>query len=261
MAQKYITLYIIIARCAERRSSGMGINIVPTTPAAVNTQENITKAQASGLAAPLQTAKAAADLAALRLSEKAASDYMVDKVGKAALEKARFYQPRVKAGMFQEPLNGSFAPPQASYKRGMNTMPSLSDIADNGIGSFRTGPAGKSSMVKPNSGCETCAQRKYQDGSDDAGVSFQSPTGVSPSMAGVAVASHEGEHVSRETDKAQKEGRVVTEAKVTFQYASCPECHKMYIAGGTTTISTMASSASSQSALDLFGLEGQEEDI
>lgn len=237
----------------------MDVNPI-NAPAAINTQQNVTKAQSAGLAAPLETSRAVADKTAELQSQKAASEYTVAKTGKAALIKARFYQPNVKVGMYGEVNKGSFAPPSASYKRSNATLPSLSDIADNGKGSFRTGPAGKSSTVKPNTGCETCAKREYKDGSDDAGVSFKTSTRVSSATAGIAVASHEGEHVNRESDKANKEGRVVTQAKVTFQYASCPECHKMYIAGGTTTITTMSGSADSKSALELFGLAGEEQD-
>ncbi len=113
-------------------------------------------------------------------------------------------------------------------------------------------------------GCKTCQSRTYQDGSDDAGVSFQTPTHIPASTAGIAVVSHEGEHVSRESEKAAQEGRIVTQKKVTTQMACCPECHKIYVAGGTTTISTRAAkndSADAQSAFETLGGSGEQLDF
>ncbi|MBQ7981142.1 MAG: hypothetical protein IJ305_05980, partial [Oscillospiraceae bacterium] len=45
--------------------------------------------------------------------------------------------------------------------------------------------------------CKTCENRRYQDGSDDMGVSFQTPTKVDPKAAAAKVKSHEMEHVGR----------------------------------------------------------------
>ena len=44
--------------------------------------------------------------------------------------------------------------------------------------------------------CQTCKNRKYVDGSDEANVSFKSAAHVSPEAAGSAVRAHEGQHVS-----------------------------------------------------------------
>ena len=44
--------------------------------------------------------------------------------------------------------------------------------------------------------CETCDNRKYQDGSDEGNVSFKSASHISPESAGAKVRAHEGEHVS-----------------------------------------------------------------
>ncbi len=123
--------------------------------------------------------------------------------------------------------------------------------------------SGQSAKAGENTGCQTCQERTYQDGSNDSGVSFQTPTHISSAMAGVAVASHEGEHVSRETEKARQEGMIVTEKTVTFQMACCPECHKMYVAGGLTKISTMPEndSTSVTSALAAEGEAGEALDL
>ena len=81
--------------------------------------------------------------------------------------------------------------------------------------------------------CQTCKQRKYQDGSDE-NVSFKSPTHISPNSAGAAVRAHEGEHVSNAYSKAAKDGGKVMQASVAIHTAVCPECGRTYVSGGTT---------------------------
>ncbi len=105
--------------------------------------------------------------------------------------------------------------------------------------------------VMEESECQTCKERKYQDGSNDPGVSFKTPTNVAPEQAAAAVRGHEQEHVVREQAKAQRENREVVSQSVTYHTAICPECGKVYISGGTTRTSTRA--AQEQSALDLIG--------
>ncbi len=88
--------------------------------------------------------------------------------------------------------------------------------------------------------CQTCKERKYQDESNDPGVSFKTPTNVAPEQAAAAVRGHEQEHVGREQAKARQEGREVVSQSVTYHTAICPECGKVYISGGTTRTSTRA---------------------
>lgn len=88
--------------------------------------------------------------------------------------------------------------------------------------------------------CQTCEQRKYQDGSDDMGVSFKMPTRIAPEAAGAAVRGHEQEHVTRERAKAEREDRRVVSQSVTLHTDICPECGKVYISGGTTRTTTAA---------------------
>lgn len=88
--------------------------------------------------------------------------------------------------------------------------------------------------------CETCEKRKYQDGSDDSTVSFQSPTRIDPDMVASAVRGHEMEHVAHEQAKAQQEDRKVVSQTVTLHTDICPECGKAYISGGTTRTVTKA---------------------
>lgn len=94
--------------------------------------------------------------------------------------------------------------------------------------------------VMEESECQTCKERKYQDGSNDPGVSFKTPTNVAPEQAASAVRGHELEHVAREQAKAQRENREVVSQSVTYHTAICPECGKVYVSGGTTRTSTQA---------------------
>ena len=88
--------------------------------------------------------------------------------------------------------------------------------------------------------CQTCKERKYQDGSNDPGVSFKTPTNVAPELAASAVRGHEQEHVVREQAQARREGREVVSQSVTYHTAICPECGRVYVSGGTTRTSTRA---------------------
>ncbi len=82
--------------------------------------------------------------------------------------------------------------------------------------------------------CQTCENRKYKDGSNDMGVSFKTPTKLSPEKAASAVRSHEMEHVSRAKAKAAREGSEILSQSVTYRTEVCPECGTPYLAGGNT---------------------------
>ncbi len=99
---------------------------------------------------------------------------------------------------------------------------------------------GESTKVQPGkksspAECETCKERKYQDGSNESNVSFQTAQHVSPTAAGAAVRAHEGQHVSNAYKKAAKDGGKVLQASVAIHTAICPECGRVYVSGGTTT--------------------------
>lgn len=81
--------------------------------------------------------------------------------------------------------------------------------------------------------CETCKNRKYQDGSDE-NVSFKSASHVSPNAAGAAVRAHEGEHVANAYSKAAVNNGKVINASVAIHTSVCPECGRTYVSGGTT---------------------------
>lgn len=82
--------------------------------------------------------------------------------------------------------------------------------------------------------CETCKNRKYQDGSNEM-VSFKSAAHIEPSAAGSAVRAHEQEHVSNAYKKAFQENGKVQQASVAIHTSICPECGRTYVSGGTTT--------------------------
>lgn len=95
--------------------------------------------------------------------------------------------------------------------------------------SMQAQPGRKSSPAE----CETCANRKYKDGSDEM-VSFKSAAHISPQQSASRVMAHEQEHVANAYSKAaQKNGRVL-QASVSLQTAICPECGRSYVSGGTT---------------------------
>lgn len=82
--------------------------------------------------------------------------------------------------------------------------------------------------------CETCKERKYQDGSDEM-VSFKSAAHISPGASAGAVRAHEQEHVSNAYKKAATGNGQVLQASVSIKTAICPECGRSYVAGGETT--------------------------
>jgi len=94
-------------------------------------------------------------------------------------------------------------------------------------------PDKRSGIQDPNEECQTCKNRKYQDGSDEM-VSFKSPKHVSPEAAAGAVRAHEQEHVSNAYKKAAQGNGKVINASVSIHTAICPECGRSYVSGGTT---------------------------
>lgn len=93
--------------------------------------------------------------------------------------------------------------------------------------------------------CQTCKNRKYVDGSNDPGVSFKTPTHISPENASYAIRSHEGEHVAHAWAKAQQEDQEIVSQSVSYHTSICPECGKTYMSGGTTR-TTFRSSVSEE---------------
>ena len=96
--------------------------------------------------------------------------------------------------------------------------------------STKVSPGHKSSPAE----CETCKNRKYQDGSDEM-VSFKSASHISPQASASRVRAHEQEHVTNAYNKAAQNNGKVLSATVSLRTAVCPECGTVYTAGGTTT--------------------------
>lgn len=92
--------------------------------------------------------------------------------------------------------------------------------------------------VEPREPCNTCAERKYVDRSDDGGVSYQVPTKISSSVAAAKVMAHEREHVYNEQADADREGYEVLNQSVSLKYDCCPDCGSMFVAGGETRTTT-----------------------
>ena len=96
--------------------------------------------------------------------------------------------------------------------------------------STEVAPGRKSSPAE----CQTCKNRKYQDGSDEM-VSYKGATHISPETSVSKVMAHEQEHVANAYEKAAKGGGKVLQASVQIKMAICPECGRAYSAGGCTT--------------------------
>lgn len=127
--------------------------------------------------------------------------------------------------------------------------------------STKVSPGRKSSPAE----CETCKNRKYQDGSDEM-VSFKSPSHISPEASASRVRAHEQEHVSNAYKKAAQGNGKVLSATVSLRTAICPECGRSYTAGGTTSTKISYSDESNpyqqnKKSADAAALIGQNLDV
>lgn len=101
--------------------------------------------------------------------------------------------------------------------------------------------------------CATCSSRTYVDGSDDPGVSFKTPTQISPEASFALVSAHEQEHVGNERASAEAEDREVIAQSVQVFMSVCPECGKAYSSGGVTRTTTAAKPKYENGAAELLG--------
>ena len=113
----------------------------------------------------------------------------------------------------------------------------------------------KVEKTDPGYKCEACANRKYQDGSDE-NVSFKSATNIAPEAAASAVRGHEQEHVSNAYEKAAKGNGKVISANVQIHTSICPECGKTYVSGGTTRTQIKYSNEENPYQKNLKDLQG-----
>lgn len=113
--------------------------------------------------------------------------------------------------------------------KGASSAEEASGIARNPGESNVKSPGRKSSPAE----CETCKNRKYQDGSDEM-VSFKAAAHISPNSAASRVRSHEQEHVTNAYQEAEENNGKVLSCNVSIHSAVCPECGRTYVSGGTT---------------------------
>ncbi len=83
--------------------------------------------------------------------------------------------------------------------------------------------------------CQTCANRKYVDGSSEMNVSFKTPGHISAGASKAMVSSHEQEHVANARAEGSQANKELVSASVRIRMARCPECGVSYAAGGETT--------------------------
>ncbi|MBR2875582.1 MAG: hypothetical protein IKC01_00415 [Clostridia bacterium] len=125
----------------------------------------------------------------------------------------------------------------------------MKELSEEELGLLKKADATKTPQeVMEDSECKTCAERKYQDGSDDPGVSFKTAAHISPEQSASKVRSHEYEHVVREQSKADREDKEVVSQTVTLHTNICPECGRTYVSGGLTR--TVTKGKGEQSAED-----------
>lgn len=106
-----------------------------------------------------------------------------------------------------------------------------------GVSAISEADGKKVDKTDPNYKCQTCANRKYQDGSNEHDVSFKNAAKVAPQAAASAVRSHEQQHVKNAYEKAAQNNGKVVSATVAIHTSICPECGKAYVSGGTTKTS------------------------
>ena len=138
----------------------------------------------------------------------------------------------------------------------INNYISTSPVSSNATAD-ETAKVGRTSSPQE---CETCKNRKYQDGSNE-NVSFKAATHISPNAAGSAVRAHEGEHVSNAYTKAAQDNGKVVNASVSIHTSICPECGRTYVSGGTTNTTIKYSNEENpyqqnRKALDAMALTG-----
>lgn len=153
---------------------------------------------------------------------------------------------------FPNPFAGysSYSPQQASVKTedsesdkaknlsGENVQKTDGNKEDNTKYASVKNP-GQSTEKKPGrksspAECDTCKERKYQDGSDE-NVSFKAAAHIDPASSSARVRSHEQEHVSNAYKKAAQNNGKVISCNVSLHTAVCPECGRTFVSGGTTS--------------------------
>lgn len=132
----------------------------------------------------------------------------------------------VNAGYnLQRPSYQPLKPDETPVKR---AIPAIG--GDGGIAAAKARSEEAKKIGEP---CKTCKYRSYSDSSSDAGVSFKGGASVSPYAAAGQVAAHERQHAAHVSREGAAAG-VNMQATVRIKTAICPECSRVYIAGGVT---------------------------
>ena len=211
------------------RAANTGVPVEPVDPV-----KAVSSNEARGIAYAIPFLRKGMDPA--ELSVRMRMQYMDPSQGKkAAADKAA---PGIAGGNGAgQVMPGAAGPTAAGFgqEKAGQVMPGAAEQSAAGV----QGVSGEKE-------CQTCKERKYQDGSDDPGVSYQTPTHISPEQAASAVRGHEMEHVVREQASAEREGRRVVSQSVTMHTAICPECGRVYVSGGTTRTTTASDSQPEQ---------------
>ena len=167
-------------------------------------------------------------------------------------------------------ISGYGNSPLTGYIYGSYAGVSNAGSADGGqnVGTIKN--PGESTKVSPGrksspAECQTCKERKYQDGSDE-NVSFKSAQHISPTEAGARVRAHEQEHVANAYSKAEEKGGKVINASVSIHTAICPECGRTYESVGLTRTSIKYPNENNpyqknKKANDGLGMKGQSVDM
>ncbi len=140
---------------------------------------------------------------------------------------------------------------KTSYQNNLSLNPEIKNQVEN-----KTAAGIEKKDINKINDCKTCSERKYQDVSDDGGVSFQSATKINPTQVASKVMGHEKEHYTREQTKAKIEGKEVVRNDIRLSNSICPECGKVYVSGGVTETVTKKESKPSQKALDKNEVQG-----
>ena len=147
------------------------------------------------------------------------------------------------------PANGSGAIDAAQAGQAVSAARAASDARG------MSGPDDVKSSEKIGAAeCQTCKNRKYQDGSNDPGVSFKTPGHIDPGSSQSVVRGHEQEHVSNERSKALSEDRKIVSQSVSLFTSVCPECGRVYVSGGVTR--TVTASADNKAQNSPYKTEG-----
>lgn len=184
--------------------------------------------------APVKAYSAGAALAGQGAQSAGAADVLFPQGAADAL----FPQGAQAMGAAGEVLPQSAGAADALFPQGAQGMDAAGALPVQGAQGVEEAKSAREVMEEGE--CQTCKERKYQDGSDDPGVSFKTAQHIAPEMAASEVRGHEMEHVVREQASAAREGRKVVSQSVTYHTAICPECGKAYVSGGTTRTTTAA---------------------